>query len=616
MQPYYQDEHATIFHGDCVEVMGAMDEASVDSVVCDPPYGLEFMGKEWDRLQPKEGRKDLRGNLKGERTSGGNFGERIGINYGAPRKNPRCRKCGKLQFDHDKSKCRCNAPNFDTRQSEYAFLMQAWHEAWAREALRVLKPGGHLLAFGGTRTFHRLMCAIEDAGFEIRDTMSGEGMFRWYYGSGFPKSMNVSKAIDKMAPREGMFTKFAAHFAKRWQTSGMNRKDFVPHFPHYKNAESVMAQLSNWKLAKNVPSRQDFAILQSLIGLSDDWTTLIERVEAEREVVGKGVSGKTAIWAEDGMGDFDLTAPATDEARQWDGWGTALKPAWEPVVMARKPLSESSVARNVLKHGTGAINVDASRVQGVKPATTRGAGGQHGRYSPLDGQGRIEDDGRGRWPANLLLSHAPECRPTGERRVKGITGGRPGVGGNTGIYGKRKGLERPVIQYADPDGFETIQGWDCAPECSVRAMDEQSGQLGKSSGGNSNAGSGTFTFGQDAARIGKSCGFGDSGGASRFFQTFTPDTGPGFIYQAKASRKDRGEGNTHPTCKPTALMSYLVKLITPPGGVVLDPFAGSGTTLVAARSEGFKAVGVEAEADYCEIAARRLSDSPLTLEVM
>ena len=179
-------------HADCVEAMREMDEASVDAIVCDPPYGLEFMGKDWDSLKPDNGRADLsnRDNFKPIKSA---FKDGVGTKIGAPQKNPRCRKCGKLKFDHPKGKCRCASPDWNTRQSEYAYLQQVWHEAWATEALRVLKPGGFLLAFGGTRTAHRLACAIEDAGFEIRDRIlclrGGDAVelgaeLDWLYGSG------------------------------------------------------------------------------------------------------------------------------------------------------------------------------------------------------------------------------------------------------------------------------------------------------------------------------------------------------------------------------------------------------------------------------------------------
>jgi hypothetical protein len=332
-------------------------------------------------------------------------------------------------------------------------------EVWA-ECLRVLKPGGHLLAFAGTRTQHRMAVRIEDAGFEIRD------MIAWVYGSGFPKSLDVSKAIDKAAGAE-----------------------------------------------------------REVVGLKryGDGHTYGERSAAGRS--GGGIMGEAAP-----RGPDYETAPATDAARQWAGWGTALKPALEPITVARKPLV-GTVAANVLEHGTGALNMHGCRVgrdtddvsgwsqTGSKASENRAmSGGNYARDAKPDAEGR--------WPANLIH-----------------------------------------------DGSEEVVG-----------------------------------LLNDAAR---------------------------FFYCAKASAKDRDEGvagvagvaggmsgrrngsmgsitmrkNTHPTVKPTALMRYLCRLVTPPGGVVLDPFTGSGSTGKAAVLEGFRFLGIEREAQYVEIAKARIASA-------
>jgi site-specific DNA-methyltransferase (adenine-specific) len=356
--------------------MRGMDERSVDAIVTDPPYGLEFMGKKWDALEgqsAEDGRK-----------------------------------------------------------------MHEWHYRWAREALRVLKPGGHLLAFGGTRTYHRLACAIEDARFEIRDCVA------WLYGSGFPKSANLKGG--------------------------------------------------------------------------------------------------------------------------WDGWGTALKPAFEPIVVARKP-PRGSVEKNVIVYGTGALNIDGCRI-GEEVTTTRRNGNSGGTVFGRDERVGSWENPPGRWPANVVLD-----------------------------------------------------------EEAGQMLDEQTGDLGLSTGrrtkiveDNIYGGNRTFQLGK-----GQEVGYGDSGGPSRFF------------YCAKASRSERDAGldgfepqnpwdrnsvtraleglgslsqaraNYHPTVKPVELMRWLVRLITPPGGTVLDPFAGSGSTGIAAALEGFEFIGIEKDPSYVEIAEARIA---------
>ena len=298
-------------------------------------------------------------------------------------------------------------------------------EIWT-ECLRVLKPGGHLLAFAGTRTQHRMAVRIEDAGFEIRD------MIAWVYGSGFPKSLDVSKALDKAAGAE---------------------REVVGSNPNHRATSGI-------------------------------------------EYAGVYQGGNT--------GSATITAPATDAARQWQGWGTALKPALEPITVARKPLV-GTVAANVLAHGTGAINVDGCRVETDDTyAYPKGAGGSSFTVGGgVDGS-RTDTPSMhplGRWPANLIH-----------------------------------------------DGSEEVLA-----------------------------------------------GFPESNGsAARFF------------YCAKASKSDRGDGNIHPTVKPTDLMRYLCRLVTPPGGVVLDPFMGSGSTGVAAQSEGFRFIGIERDPAYFEVARERL----------
>lgn len=388
---------------------------------------------------------------------------------------------------------------------ELAFMGKRWDSSgvaydetmWA-QVLRVLKPGGHLLAFGGTRTYHRMVCAIENVGFEVRDQVD------WIYGQGFPKSQNVSKAIDKAAGATREVTGGYMHTGSR--SSG---------------------------------------------------------------IVGNDTGH---VWHSE-------TAPATDGAQQWDGWGTALKPAHEPIVVARKPLSERTVAANVLTWGTGAINVDGCRVQTGEATAS------------------------GRWPANIVLTHSPECVQVGTRKVKTGTAFEPaaGRGMQRTIYGATKNLGR-VEGYADGNGTETVEAWECVDGCPVAEMDAQSGNCRSS--GNYNRGSVKQGVKDGAASIpingNTGSTFTDSGGASRFF--------PIFRYQAKANNRERPQVGDirHPTVKPLELMRWLVRLVTPPDGTVLDPFCGTGTTLEAAHLEGFSALGVDSDPDAILLTRERL----------
>ncbi|MDR7385228.1 DNA-methyltransferase [Promicromonospora iranensis] len=406
--PYYEDDSVTLHHGDCLDVLRELPDASVDAVVTDPPYALEFMGKTWD-------------------------------GWSTPA------------------------------------AFQEWCGLWAAECLRVLKPGGHMLAFGGSRTWHRLASAVEDAGFEIRDSIA------WLYGSGFPKSLDVSKAIDKAAGAE-----------------------------------------------------------REVIGINEDYL--------RRKPNGMKTPGASAYSysVNDLPTNADITAPATDAAHQWQGWGTTLKPAFEPIVLGRKPL-DGTVAANVLAHGTGALNIDGCRV-GTELITQHGRG--ESSNASMSGRNYAEPAGRsweGRWPANVVLDdtqaaeldrQAPDAGA--QRPVRGVEPSAP----TDSIYGSRNRVQGPF--------------------------------------------------------------HGDKGGASRFFPTFR--------YEAKAPTSERprvGEV-AHPTVKPLDLMRWLVRLVTPPGGVVLEPFAGSGTTAEACVLEGFRCIAIEREADYLPLIVSRLS-KPLQL---
>lgn len=464
-----------VLSGDCILVMQAFPDNTFDSIVTDPPYGLEFMGKSWDSY-----------------TSNG---------------------------------------------------YQDWCERWASECLRLLKPGGHLLAFGGTRTYHRMACGIEDAGFDIRDSL------HWVYGSGFPKSMNIGKAVDS-------------------------------------------TELFGGSNTRNLKKTNDV------------------RPGKGRT---RGSTTNNGIMGDSQHGKVTRDEPATEHGKQWEGWGTALKPAHEPIVMARKPLSGKTVAANVLVYGTGGLNIDGTRVPTADrwEATGRRSDAGSSLAGSVDGSLNVSVSSThegGRWPANILLTHTPDCCPLGVKQVKGNTGG---TGNNPGsVYGARSNIGVKVHGYTDDHGMETVESWDCAPGCPVAELDRQSGMLTSGTGAvkrNSGKGYHPDVFGSESRAVGTPMvTHGDSGGASRFF--------PVFRYQAKAPSRERPKDEvTHPTVKPLELMRWLVRLVTPPDGIVLDPFAGSGTTGEACAEEGFRCVLVEREPGYLRLIRKRLDSRVPTL---
>ena len=418
------DDVTTIHNGDCIEVLSQMPPESVDAIVTDPPYGLS-------------------------NTTPAQVADTITKWAGGDR---------------------------DHVPAGRGFMGKSWDAfvpppaVWD-ECLRVLKPGGHMVVFAGSRTHDLMGLSIRLAGFETKDSMA------WLYGSGFPKSHDVGKAIDKLAGAE---------------------REVIGLSPHSGNRTADMGYRGN------VPN------------------------EGERLV----------------------TAPATPEAEQWDGWGTALKPAFEPIVLARKPLAEKTVARNVLAHGTGAINIDACRIAGEVPSVPQPVYGvksdgvtQFGAGVGRNGQ--MSSAPSGRWPANVLLD-------------------------------------------------EHAAAW----------VDEQSGVTKSSvrpaTGGPIFKSSQSFKGGGEQVDIGDR-GHADQGGASRFF------------YTAKAPKRERpsyttedGQTVQHSTVKPLAIMRWMLRLVTPPGGTVLDPFAGSGTTIEAALIEGFNPIGIEMETDYLPLIQQRI----------
>mgnify|MGYP003947151913 CR=1 FL=1 len=315
-----------------------------------------------------------------------------------------------------------------------------------------------------------------------------------------------------------------------------------------------------------------------------------------------------------------VTAPATDAAKQWEGWGTALKPASEDWWLLRKPCDQPTVAQNVLVHGTGALNIDGTRVPTnpndpileSKIAAGRGFGVNAKIYGKPGINGAPAYDGsRGRHMANLIVSHHHLCAPVGTRTVPGVTRNRF----TDGMKPFGDGAGHPYTsETGDP---ETLTTWECHPDCQAAALDRQSGYTASASGGV--AGWQDQYVGGELAHPVDRTGYDDAGGASRFFNTFryVPDDLPdheSFIYTPKPSQSERHEGlpddgNVHPTVKSRALMLHLITLITPPGGVVLDPFTGSGSTGVAAmyHSPTTRFIGVEQDPTYHGIASARLT---------
>ncbi len=462
--------------GDCREVMAqlAADGVQVDSLAADPPNHLTSIVKSFG--------------------GPGAAAAKVGKAAGATGAYARASKGFMGQtWDGDDN----------NEWGGVAFDPATW-----RLAYDLLKPGGHLVAFSGTRTYHRMATAIELAGFEIRD------MLAWVYGSGFPKNHDLSKQIDKRRDWSGLTAlqgkvKLARQALRLSQSAAARRCGFIGP------GESLVGGGFMWfETGRRIPSREDYLKLKAGLALDDACDLAFEA--AEREVV--GTNRQAMNWTPDGMehGERDITAPETDAAKVWAGWGTALKPALEPICLARKPLGEGSVAANVLAHGTGAVNLDGCAVP-FSSASDRAATvakNAHGAFQSAprenaiygaDDREQVDYTAASRHPANLLHDGSQE-----------------------------------VVE-----AFQPFVGFGAA-------------------------------------------------NPTRFF------------YCAKADKADRC-GSKHPTVKPVALMRWLVRLVTPPGGVVLDPFAGSGTTGEAAILEGFGGILIEREAQYQADIERRLA---------
>ena len=659
MTLHYQDDRVTIYHGDCRDIMeGKLPDNWVDSIVTDPPYELGFMGKGWDA-------------------------------------------------------------------SGIAYRVEVWSEA-----LRVLKPGGHLLAFGGTRTAHRLACAIEDAGFDIRDSIA------WMYGSGFPKSLDVSKAIDKNNGEAGRLWKFTA-FMRSTGLTAKQLNEVTDTFMggHYLTDKSQPA----------IPTPELWQMIRPSCGDVPEWVDdLVARIAAEREVVGsdtkaRSTSGNSALptlGGETVYQTWDITAPATDAAQQWQGWGTALKPAFEPIVVARKPLSTAGI--NVLKmveselkergvegeitwtsaHASDAgklveqKNLSSIAVPQVEETSVAHAGANEtlrsdwptANYSARSTQSgeriipnsskqpavEVTDDSESKFlttmaesaPAaeNQSLNFLPLTTLTeaGQHTASqftekftpnfdakdslpviasfagiatGLTGSRAlvridqlsdgsfiwpkslprsfstpltvaenvlahGTGalnidrcriGTSETLGRAKGGWGNAAVGADNYGnFNsigvTVEGgrWPAnviLDESQAAELDKQSGASSGQVGMKQTSQNLTFGVGHEREKQTFDYGVRDFGGASRFFYTA----------KANSAERPRVDDVAHPTVKPLELMRYLVRLVTPPGGTVLEPFGGSGTTIEACVIEGFRCIAIELTEEYLTLIAQRLT---------
>ena len=386
-------------------------------------------------------------------------------------------------------------------------------ELWA-EIYRVLKPGGHVLSFAGSRTYHRMTVNIEDAGFEIRDQIM------WLYGTGFPKSTNVAKQIDKRNAKQMSW--FGPWFRKWRKAQGMTQKEVAKLFPS--KTGKITGCVSNWESGKNLPTNDQYNFL------CDHFNLPFETLEeAEREIVASKTRTVTGdgTWAQNTVGGMhapgtkvvDETKAATDLAKKWEGWGTALKPAHEPIVVARKPF-KGPVVENVLSHGTGAINIGDSRISHADPEIMRrnesSPQSEIMHFGPRAGERGAGPNPEGRWPANVMLTHHPECVIKGMKEVgqgKFKQGSyRQAQEDNLYELGMMK-KEGALQEAPDNYGVETIQNWECVDNCPVKIMDDQSGILGAGHAPKKSKGN-PFSGENDTEREEKHFG---SGGASRFF---------------------------------------------------------------------------------------------------
>jgi len=448
---------------------------------------------------------------------------------------------------------------------ELGFMGKKWDasgiaynvELW-QECLRVLKPGGHFIAFGGTRTYHRMAVAIEDAGFEVRD------MLEWIYNSGFPKSLNVGKAVDK---RSGVSISWFGKWLREWrEKENIPQKEIAKLFPS--KTGGLTGCVANWELGLNMPTNEQFNLICKTFNLPFD-----SLEEAEREVIGKDKNwGEKGVVPLTGYKEFDITKGNSE----WEGFGSALKPAHEPIIMARKPLSEKTIVENVLKHGTGAIDIDGCRIPTREKTQSKGAKETSNNYGKISVEAEkdkypMELD---RFPANIICTD--DALNDGVM-TKSVSGGKS-TGRNFG-GASEKDMDRTghsdsgsKSRYFDIDVWAEKHGLLQFPKASKRERNEGCERL-------------------EEKRITGQPSFLDEGGHAK--ATGKPNKA---IYNQ----------NHHPTVKPVHLISWLVRLVSKEGDTVLDPFAGSFTTGVACKMLGRKFIGIEMDESYVVIGKARI----------
>jgi DNA modification methylase len=513
-----------VYVGNNLDVLKTFKDNSVDSIVTDPPYGL---GKE-----------------------------------------PKAEEVLKDWLEHGYHEIK--GKGFMGKEWD-AFVPQPI--LW-KECLRVLKPGGHLLSFAGTRTYDWVVMGLRLAGFEIRDQIA------WLYGSGFPKSHDISKAIDK----KGGNPLIVDEISKAIKKARVDRKlTFKYCDEKYCNGSTNWSWYEGRKGLARVPDVKTF---KNICKDFEELSIYLDDIqELEREVIGSKTSGiankddknRHTVGGSKAI-KVDITTANSDNAKQWQGWGTALKPALEPIVMARKPL-EGTVANNVLKHGVGGINIDGCRVEFVNEEDkgnpyrfqTNNGSGNHGVFNASKDVTSVVGE-KGRWPANVIHDGSDE-----------VVSKFPNTTSGGGI--KTNG-----------DSITGVTNFNASKNYSGLNYEQDSGSASR------------FFYTAKSSQSERN--FGLSG-----FDDGVVNDGRKVDSDRPYLRNTTNRKNIHPTVKPIDLMKYLVRLVTPKGGICLDPYLGSGTTAIACKSEKINYIGIELEPEYAKIAEARIKAETVQYDI-